>query len=75
MQYQGKKSQGRRDKEETSEYPEEQGHPRRLQEIRLQEIYSQEIYPQGICQCSRRKQQQFQVRQRKEEAKKMQHFI
>ncbi len=39
MQYQGKKSQGRRDKEETSEYPEEQGLPHRLQEIHPQEIY------------------------------------
>jgi hypothetical protein len=62
------------------EYPEEQGHPRRLQEIcplkiYPQEIYPQEIYPQGICQCSRSKQQRFCEHQRQEEAKKTQHFI
>jgi hypothetical protein len=69
------KSQGQWDIEDTSEYPEEQEHPRCLQEIRPQEIYSQEIYPQGICQYSRCKQQQFRARQRKDKAKKMQRFI
>jgi hypothetical protein len=70
-----KKSRATGHKKKTSEYPEEQWHPRCLQEISPQEIYSQEIYFQGICWCSRRKQQRFRVRQRKEEAKKMQCFI
>ncbi len=64
-----KKSQGQRE-ESTKEHPTEQGHSRHPKEI-----CPQEIHPQEICSRSRRCQQRFHARQRREETKGMKSLI